>query len=229
MAKPDGPEDHESYHPRTPGQPQPAERGWMLGQIAGNLADGYFAENIRSAREDRGLSQADLAHLMSEQGWPYYPQTVHRLETGRRKVSVGEAACLAKVLGKHLVMLLRSPRVYQAVDVVRTASSRARKSYEQITQWTAELLGAQEVLASIVAQFERDGFFESALVFGEVQKAIRELANDPDVAVADGRDLHQQNQKRREAEPRRVVSYVPLLVEDRQDLIAGIKDQDERD
>src|SRR6516225_3147504 len=62
------------------------------------LADERFATNIREERERQKLSQGELARRMAERGFPFYQQTVRRIEEGRRKVSVGEAAALAVAL-----------------------------------------------------------------------------------------------------------------------------------
>ena len=63
------------------------------------LADERFAANIREERGRQKLSQGELARRMAERGFPYYQQTVRRIEEGRRKVSVGEAKALADILG----------------------------------------------------------------------------------------------------------------------------------
>ena len=62
------------------------------------VADTNFAANVRETRERLKMSQGELARRMSDQGIPYYQQTVRRVEDGKRKVSVGEGGALAEIL-----------------------------------------------------------------------------------------------------------------------------------
>src|SRR6516164_3759995 len=86
-----------------PAPSPPSEPGGENGQAPrpepAGLADERFAANIREERERRKLSQGELARRMAERGYPYYQQTIRRIEEGRRKVSVGEAKALAEILG----------------------------------------------------------------------------------------------------------------------------------
>src|SRR5690625_599490 len=62
-----------------------------------------FVSNLRRLREGNGWSQSELARRMTEAGWSNYPQmTVRRTEEERRKVSLGEATGLARVLDSSL-------------------------------------------------------------------------------------------------------------------------------
>ena len=60
--------------------------------------DQHFAQILKEARNGAGMSQGKLAKLMTGYGFPYYQQTVRRIEDAKRKVSVGEAAALAVIL-----------------------------------------------------------------------------------------------------------------------------------
>lgn len=53
------------------------------------------------------MSQAELARQMAARGWPYYAQTVHRIERSQRKVSIGEAGDLADILQTSVGRLTR--------------------------------------------------------------------------------------------------------------------------
>lgn len=66
--------------------------------MSGGLTDQQFALIIREARERLKMSQGELARQMAARGFPYYQQTIRRIEEGRRKVSVGEAVALAVTL-----------------------------------------------------------------------------------------------------------------------------------
>jgi transcriptional regulator with XRE-family HTH domain len=60
--------------------------------------DRSFAGMVHDGRKALKLSQGELARRMAGWGFPFYQQTVRRIEEGRRKVSVGEAAALAVAL-----------------------------------------------------------------------------------------------------------------------------------
>ena len=60
--------------------------------------DERFAEMVRGGRAVSRLPQSRVAKLMTGYGFPWGQQTVTRVETGSRTVSVGEAVTLAVVL-----------------------------------------------------------------------------------------------------------------------------------
>jgi transcriptional regulator with XRE-family HTH domain len=74
------------------------------------LADERFAVNSRERRQQLGLTQADIARQMAGRGWSYHPQTVQRIEAGDRKVSIGEAQELARILRTTTDALTSSPQ-----------------------------------------------------------------------------------------------------------------------
>jgi transcriptional regulator with XRE-family HTH domain len=61
-----------------------------------------FANNLSRFREQRGLTQEELARLAAMTGLPWLPVTVHAIERGRRKLSLGEAILLQHLLGVPL-------------------------------------------------------------------------------------------------------------------------------
>jgi hypothetical protein len=67
--------------------------------------DSLFAALLRHRRGQGGLSQAEVAAMMVEAGYRWYPQTVHRIEHGERKATVGEALTLASRLAFSLADL----------------------------------------------------------------------------------------------------------------------------
>jgi transcriptional regulator with XRE-family HTH domain len=83
---------------------------------------------MREIRERLGISQADIARLMSERGWSYYPQTVQRIEAGRRRVSIGEADAIARILQTTIEKLTSSVRTQALDDRLRVAEMRFRQA-----------------------------------------------------------------------------------------------------
>jgi transcriptional regulator with XRE-family HTH domain len=68
-----------------------------------------FVRRLRDTREDRRLSQAELAERMRAQGQPMSKQALLALENGRRGVSLDEAVALAAVLHVAFSHLLSPP------------------------------------------------------------------------------------------------------------------------
>jgi DNA-binding transcriptional MerR regulator len=93
------------------------------------VVDELFAIQVRETRERLKMSQGELARQMSARGFPYYQQTVRRIEDSQRKVSVGEAKALAEILGTTIDRLTepvsaeetgyREPTVCAAVGITR--------------------------------------------------------------------------------------------------------------
>ena len=82
------------------------------------LSERRFAENLRTAREEKGVSQVKLAQEMALRGWPWRQQTVTRVEGGQRMVRLGEALAVAEILGTNLVHLTASTRETTAVTLL---------------------------------------------------------------------------------------------------------------
>ena len=73
--------------------------------------DEWAAERIRYERELRGWSTAELARRVTEAGVPMRQQQAWQIESGDppRKLSVGEAATIAKIFGITIADLLVPP------------------------------------------------------------------------------------------------------------------------
>ena len=64
--------------------------------------DDQFSASLKSMRESKGLTQSALARLItreSEGELRFTQQTIARIETNARRVTVGEAFFVAQVLG----------------------------------------------------------------------------------------------------------------------------------
>lgn len=61
-----------------------------------------FAEKIRLHREQKTMTQEELAHEVSLRGFDFKQQTIYKIESGNRRVTVGEAAAIADALGYTL-------------------------------------------------------------------------------------------------------------------------------
>lgn len=76
-----------------------------------------FVAIVREARGRAGISQSELARRMAALGWPYYPQTVQRLEAGQRKVGIGEAVALSVLLQFDLNALTEGIHKHHPCDI----------------------------------------------------------------------------------------------------------------
>jgi transcriptional regulator with XRE-family HTH domain len=103
--------------------------------------DGTFAANVRGARESKALSQRALASLVnstSNNHLQFTQQTVARIESGARAVSVGEALHLARALSWTIDgMLGLDDRFWADIDprdriegAIRELEARARSRSE---------------------------------------------------------------------------------------------------
>ena len=75
----------------------------------GLTASGTFARRLRETRLARGLSQADLAQRMQENGVPMSKVAVLRIERSERGISLDEALAFARVLGASPAHLFSPP------------------------------------------------------------------------------------------------------------------------
>jgi transcriptional regulator with XRE-family HTH domain len=73
--------------------------------------DAIVARRVRQLREQTGLTQRQVADLMTAAGHRMHQTTVAKIEAGDRPVSVGEAVRLAGVFGVAMDALLTEPAV----------------------------------------------------------------------------------------------------------------------
>jgi transcriptional regulator with XRE-family HTH domain len=100
----------------------------------GEGSEDRFSRRVKFERESRGLSQADLAKLLSEKGLRAHPTTIAKIEsrdTDRpRSIRLDEAVALAEVFGTSVDELLGQVRTFDrraAVDrVVKVAADAMR-------------------------------------------------------------------------------------------------------
>jgi transcriptional regulator with XRE-family HTH domain len=139
-------------------EPQPHPSGELddrdeevpRGVLAG-LTDDMFAVNIHQTRERKKLSQGELARRMAERGFPFYQQTIRRIEEARRKVSVGEAKALAEILDTTVDQLTASVPEADAALAVTAASIDVWDRAREVWKAVAALLAAREAAEKVLA------------------------------------------------------------------------------
>lgn len=118
--------------------------------------DKTFADQFAAARSTLGISQERLSAEMARRGYPIHVTAIGKIEKGSRKVSVGEAAAIADVLGLPLDLLLggettlRSAyaahdRTFDALTAAVEADVRALLDVVVAADTIADGLGPSEV------------------------------------------------------------------------------------
>ena len=148
------------------------------------VTDELFAAAVREARERRKMSQGELARRMADRGFPYYQQTVRRIEDGRRKVSVGEAKALAQILETTIDQLTWPTQEASAAAQLDMNITRAGQAYEEIGRWTGTLMWALGQLETTVANTMGMTFHEPRKMQILLREAEAVLKFTPEGAVA---------------------------------------------
>lgn len=65
--------------------------------------DQQLPQHIRSARAEQGVTSATVTKLMRDLGFTWHPTTQSRVESGTRRITVGEAMGLSQILGVNLL------------------------------------------------------------------------------------------------------------------------------
>ncbi|MFG2002319.1 helix-turn-helix transcriptional regulator [Spirillospora sp. NPDC048911] len=108
-------------------------------EIPTTTPDERFATNLRQHRERRGLSQAELARLMSEAGYPMHQQTIAKIESGSRPVRLAEAVQLARALDTTIDMLILSPRDTRHAYAIRHLGRENSAAFRNVIKSIHEL------------------------------------------------------------------------------------------
>jgi transcriptional regulator with XRE-family HTH domain len=81
--------------------------------------DQQFGENVQRLRKVAGLSQAELAAAMTDEGFPMQQQTVLKLEKGQRPMRLAEAVALARILKAKVEELVHLGYTDEELEVIR--------------------------------------------------------------------------------------------------------------
>lgn len=100
--------------------------------------DLFFGQAVKTVRERQEKTQEAIASEMKLKGFDFVHTTIYKIETGRRGVSVQEAAALAEVLDVDLNHLLNFNPDSQ-VEVVATIMKAASFNLDQLTLLHSQL------------------------------------------------------------------------------------------
>jgi len=85
-----------------------------------------FPMGLKRARESSEMSQERLATEMVKLGFEFHQTTVNKIENGKRKVSIGEAAALSSIVQTPLeVMVQPQSSASQSLDATFKAMDHA--------------------------------------------------------------------------------------------------------
>lgn len=110
---------------------------------------------VRTLREQKGMSQAELARLMTERGWPWHQSTVYRVESGKQTVGFSEALDLAGVLRTSLDRFTWGSAEANESDFVYAAGTRLVRQYGVVAEAVCRML-AEEKIADRTVRRHKD-------------------------------------------------------------------------
>lgn len=112
-----------------------------------------FRERIRREREERKLSQAELAEMLGGKGIKgIYPTTIAKIESGERAVRIDEAAALADLFEVSVDALMgRSPdsQTSELAFELRNLRDTTRRFYLQVHE-------AHDVISGLIGDLPWD-------------------------------------------------------------------------
>jgi transcriptional regulator with XRE-family HTH domain len=110
--------------------------------------------NVQKFRKAAGLSQADLAHALSQRGASFQQQTVLKVEKGSRPLKLDEAVLIADILKMPMfdLLIMRA----DAGELVEAALelNKANEALRRLQARRGELAGELEQLNQEMAQAE---------------------------------------------------------------------------
>lgn len=124
--------------------------------------DESVAANLRRLRLDRGWTLEEACNRLADLGWPTYFTTLSKIETRDRKVSLAEAAALARLYGVKVEELLTSPDddemqedTAAICDLWIAAGARRDAAVARIEKLTAEFQEAEAEFSRVESQLRR--------------------------------------------------------------------------
>lgn len=109
-------------------------------QREGMTPDERISANVRALREQKGLSQAELAKLMSERRHPWHQSTVTRVEQGTQQLKAAELVDLAAIFNASVDRFTWTQPEVSAAEYIYSAGTRAVRSAEDVANAVRRLL-----------------------------------------------------------------------------------------
>jgi transcriptional regulator with XRE-family HTH domain len=115
------------------------------------VADRRFAANVKTARERLGMSQADLAAALADQGLAdLTQQKIAAVESGTRGVKIGEALAFARALRMSVDALARPAGLTREAGDLLDATREVRTAAREAVSWARQLADGTARLQRII-------------------------------------------------------------------------------
>lgn len=124
--------------------------------------EGIFRAQMKFLREQRGVSQTELARQLSDRGLSFHQQTVQRVEQGDRAIRLDEAYLIAEIFDVELSSMTDDlpegdRELLQIVDTFRRRSLSTQADLQEVlAEWVEEF----EVLAYALFESRRANLAE---------------------------------------------------------------------
>lgn len=117
--------------------------------------DERFGKWVRTLRDSRGWSQAEMAKMLSDKGiQPMHPTTVAKIETGDRSVRINEAVGIADLFEVSLDSLLGRATVTEGGDLAYRLGTLVSSAHESYLMVGPVMRTIQEPLDELPGEFE---------------------------------------------------------------------------
>lgn len=101
-----------------------------------------FTKALRAVRQDRDLSQTDVAEYMRALGFPWAQNTVHQVEVGARPIRLAEALALNDFLELRDYKAIGSADLAKILALASTVQKLAEALSTQVAEAISDLDGA---------------------------------------------------------------------------------------
>jgi transcriptional regulator with XRE-family HTH domain len=129
-----------------------------------------FRNKTRDERERRGWSQAQMAKLLSDRGFPAHATTIAKIEAGDRSVQIDEAAAIADLFEVSLDTL-----VGRAVSTQNDFTYTLRSLISTARQAAFQIESTQTALRERVAELDTFEFPERDTLVQRCERALAAL------------------------------------------------------
>lgn len=85
--------------------------------------DARVGANLKAVRQRAGKTQAELAEMLTEAGYPMHQQTILKIESGSRPLRLSEATVIAEKLSVPLSLLAEIGSMYRVRDALSQLQS----------------------------------------------------------------------------------------------------------
>lgn len=124
------------------------------------VSEQLFGGRVAQLRQQRGLTQTQLAYQMTQFGHDMQRNTITKLESGRRPTRISEVVTLALILDVEVADLVPTPEdlspVARRLREAETAERDAESKLMEAQNFLADLQDKVPMAEGLVAEAERE-------------------------------------------------------------------------